>query len=68
MALKKYQVYCEPELWNLLRKRSIIDGCKSHPSAGSASEAARIYIKRGLLGKTPTLKNVNGVNWAEADN
>lgn len=55
----------EPELWSLLRRLSLVFGCKSHPDAGSASEAARRFTKTAISIKRPNLKNVKGIEWNE---
>jgi hypothetical protein len=65
IKLKKYFVYMEPELWLLLRRLSLAKGCVSHPDAGSASEAARRFIKKSVIGSERQLINVKNINWQE---
>jgi hypothetical protein len=61
-------IYLEPELWQQLKRFSHLFGCDKHPDIGSGSEAARKFIKTGILLKNPGCKNIQGINWNEIYN
>jgi hypothetical protein len=61
-------VYMEEKLWEQLGRFSMLYGCDIHPKKGSASEAARKFIKMGILSKSQSCKNIEKINWNEIYN
>jgi hypothetical protein len=64
-TMSKHFVYMEDALWKLLRQLSLLNGCTSHHETGSASEAARKYIKTAIVKINPQLKNIKDIDWNE---
>jgi len=64
---KMRQVYIEESFWLLLRRLSLIQGCDSHPSAGSASEALRKFAKKAVIDTNKQLLNYEKekIDWSE---
>ena len=52
-------------MWRLLRNLSLSKGCSSHPDSGSASEAARRFIKKAVVSSKRQLVNIKDINWDE---
>ena len=65
--LTLHQIYIEESLWLLLRRQSLINGCNSHPKAGSSSEALRRFAKKAIIDGNKQLLNYekDKINWAE---
>ena len=58
-------IYLEPALWSQLKRFSLLYGCDKHKEVGSGSEAARKFIKIGILSRAPNCKNIKEINWNE---
>jgi hypothetical protein len=61
-------IYVEPALWQQLNRFSLLYGCDKHKNKGSGSEAARKFIKNGILAKVPGCKNIKEIDWNELYN